>query len=83
MTMGIFVNYDRPKSKKVVKEAMQAAPESISLEATSIFGNEYDGPLVDAPVGVYTFVGPSPHKRNFFGNITVAVKNGQRTYKLA
>lgn len=70
MTQGIFVNGFRPKSKKEVKEA-HAAGAIVSLEATSVFGNEYDGPITDAPDGTYTFVGPDPYtKRSFYGNIT-------------
>jgi hypothetical protein len=67
---GVFVNYNRPKSKKAVREAVASDPRSVSVEATSMFGNEYDGPVSDMPEGTITFVGPDPHtKRNFYGNI--------------
>jgi hypothetical protein len=69
---GIFMQgYGRPKSKKQVKEAV-AAGDTVYAEATSMFGNEYDGPVADMPEGttIY-FVGPDPHtKRNFYGQIT-------------
>jgi hypothetical protein len=66
---GIWINGQRPKSKKAVKEAV-AAGESVALQATSVFGNEYDGPVTEAPDGSYTFVGPDPYtKRNFYGTI--------------
>lgn len=69
---GIYVNYERPKSKKAVKEAVAADPASVRIEATSVFGNEYDGPVSTAPDGRYAFVGPDPYsKRNFYGTITV------------
>lgn len=69
---GIFVGFERPKSKKAVKEAIAADPSRVRLEATSVFGNEYDGPVSEAPDGTYTFVGPDPYtKRNFYGNIKV------------
>ena len=72
---GIFVNHARPKSKKAVKEAIAADPSRVSLEATSMFGNEYDGPISEAPRGSYSFVGPDPYrKRSFYGTITVADK---------
>lgn len=68
---GIYLKgYKRPTSKKAVKEAI-ANGEGVVLEATSMFGNEYDGPIADAPDGQYHFVGPDPHtKRNFYGTIT-------------
>jgi len=68
---GVWINGSRPKSKKAIKEALLAGDE-VSLEATSVFGNEYDGLVTDAPDGNYTIVGPDPYtKRNFYGNVTV------------
>jgi hypothetical protein len=62
----------RPKSKKQIRETVAMAPGLVRLEATSIFGNEYDGSLSDAPIGEYVFVGPDPHtSRVFFGTITI------------
>jgi len=74
---GIFLRgYTRPKSKKQVREEVAKDPSHVRLEATSIFGNEYDGPVSDAPDGTYTFVGPDPSvKRMFYGNI---VKSGSK-----
>ena len=69
---GIFIGYDRPKSKKQIKD-MVADGKAIHvvLEATSIFGNEYEGSVANAPDGSYTFVGPDPHtSRKFYGTIT-------------
>ena len=69
---GVFIKNDRPKSKKAIKEAIAANAASVSLEATSIWGNEWDGPVTEMPEDkpVY-FVGPDPHrKRNFYGSIT-------------
>ena len=67
---GIYLSgYRRPKSKKEIKETLAQGGEVI-LEATSVFGNEYDGKVSDAPDGSYTFVGPDPYtKRNFYGTI--------------
>jgi hypothetical protein len=79
MTQGIWVEGQRPKSKKAVKEAV-AAGLHVSLEATSFFGNEYDGPVTSAPSGTYFIVGPDPQRaRNFFGQIIV--NNGKVTVK--
>ena len=69
---GIFIQDQRPKSKKQIKETVAQEPAKVKLEATSLFGNEYGGPVSEAPVGKYTFVGPDPYtKRNFYGTITV------------
>ena len=67
---GIFVNGRRPKSKKEIRERIAEDPTAVRLEATSLFGNEYDGPVKGAPDGRYTFVGPDPHTaRKFYGTI--------------
>lgn len=72
---GIFVDGRRPKSKKEVREAAADNPQRVRIEATSWFGNEYDGSLVNAPQGTIYFVGPDPHtKRNFYGQIVVTEK---------
>lgn len=68
---GLYINGSRPKSKKAVKEAI-AAGGRVSLEATSMFGNEYEGPVSEAPAGRYDFVGPDPYNsRKFYGSVTV------------
>lgn len=73
MTQGLFINGARPKSKKAVKEALATAPGSISIEGTSVFGGDYDGPLTEAPDGRIDFVGPDPYRaRNFYGNFYIA-----------
>lgn len=74
---GIFVGGARPKSKKAVKEAI-AANLPVLLEATSVFGDEYHGPVSEAPVGKYYIVGPDPYRdRRFFGEITVMDRGPQ------
>lgn len=68
---GIFLGFSRPKSKKAVREAV-AAGQPVYLEATSLFGDEYDGSVYDAPNGTYYIVGPDPYtKRNFYGKVIV------------
>lgn len=68
---GLFVDGLRPKSKKAVKEAI-AASVPVRLQATSLFGDEYQGSVYDAPSGEYYFVGPDPYTdRRFYGTITV------------
>lgn len=62
-------NRNRFKTKKAMKEALAAA-ETVYLEATSVFGNEYGGAVEEAPDGTYTVVGPDPYKaRNWYANI--------------
>lgn len=71
---GLYVNGQRPKSKKAVREAV-ASGMLVSIEATSWHGDEYDGSVSGAPVGAYLFVGPDPHTdRRFYGTITVTAK---------
>jgi hypothetical protein len=80
MTQGVYVDGKRVKTKKEVKEAFAENPARVQLEATSWFGNEYDGAVTEAPDGNYYFVGPDPYtKRTWYGMITV--KNGKVTLK--
>ncbi len=70
---GIFISGRRPKSKKEIRERLAEADGSraVRVEATSLLGNEYDGPIQGAPDGTYPFVGPCPFtKRSFYGKIT-------------
>jgi len=71
MTQGIYIRGSRPKSKKEIKEAVVENPHNVNIEATSFFGNEYDGCVADLPddTRIY-FVGPDPYtRRNFYGQI--------------
>jgi hypothetical protein len=54
----------RFQSKKALKERAQDYGDdsgTFDLEATSVFGNEYDGPIENAPNGTYYVVGPDPY----------------------
>jgi hypothetical protein len=69
---GVWVDGKRPNSKKEVKAACADKPDRVRLEATSIFGDEYDGFVSDLPdeFRTITFVGPDPFtNRKFYGNI--------------
>lgn len=72
MTQGAFVNGQRPKTKKALREAIQSNPSNVRLEATSIFGNEYGGPIETMPEGKTVYlVGPDPYtSRKWYGNLT-------------
>lgn len=84
---GVYIDtdgtgdYDRPATKKALREALAANPGAVAVEATSWFGNEYDGPASEMPEGVPVYVvGPDPHRRrNWYAVLTrkggtVAVK---------
>ena len=69
---GIFIAGRRPASKKAVKLAVAEFPDRVRLEATSIMGREYDGPVSGAPLGTHYFVGPDPYQsRKFYGSVVV------------
>ena len=74
---GVFIDGRRPRSKKEVKDTIAADPVRVSVEATSVFGNEFDGTVTDLKDGAsVSFVGPDPYtKRNFYGTIE---KRGER-----
>ncbi len=76
MTQGIFIQNEfgrreRPKSKKAIREAVEADPLTVIAEATSWHGDEYDGPIGYLPATEsITFCGPDPHNdRRFYGTI--------------
>ena len=76
---GVFVRARRVATKKALKEAAVNG-DPIALEATSVFGNEYNGFVQDAPNGTYTVVGPNPHTdRKWYATITVT--DGKATVK--
>ena len=67
---GIYIKNKRPTSKKEVRQVASISPGDIQLEATSVFGNEYNGSIANAPDGAYPFVGPDPYtNRKFYGTI--------------
>jgi len=69
---GVYVRARRVATKKALKEAVAENSHVVALEATSLFGNEYDGFLFQAPNGVYNVVGPCPHtNRKWYATITV------------
>lgn len=73
MSYGVFINGQRPKSKKQVLEAMKADPASVLWQNDAIMGphagemfqgDELPGDISD------TFCGPDPHtSRKFYGQI--------------
>lgn len=83
---GIFIENDegamvRPSSKKQVKDMVRLGL-TVSVEATSPFGNEPDGILTKEMLethGKILFVGPDPHRqRDFYGSISLNKKGDIR-----
>ena len=68
---GIFIDNRRPKSKKEIRETIETDPSRVCVEATSMFGNEFDGSVENLAIGSKVlFVGPDPYtKRAFYGSI--------------
>lgn len=64
----------RPKSKKEIRETLEAEPERVTIEGTAWDGSDYDGPAEGLPLHqAVHFVGPDPRtKRNFYGTASHA-----------
>lgn len=61
--------------KKALKTAVTDG-KYVLLEGTSIFGDEYTGPLMSAPDGDYYIAGPDPYRdRRWYAHI---VKHGDQ-----
>lgn len=74
---------NRLRYKKDLVAQAEAHPETIVLEATSVFGNEYEGPAVQAPTGTYVVVGPDPYRaRNWYASIEVIRSPAGRSLKV-
>jgi len=79
---------DRPGSRKLIEDILNGKVDGltiddINVEATSMFGNEYGGPLRGAPAGEIHFVGPNPHKlRNFYGTLVCDGQGGATIKKV-
>ena len=73
--VGAYVNGERPKSKKALREAFTNAPESVKFDSTGApwFGGHYPQiiPALELEEGVtYVVVGPDPYSdRRWYGNV--------------
>ena len=66
----IEVDGQVPTSLEAIKQAVADNPGRVSVIATSVFGNEYDGPLSDMPEGEVACVGPDGEEnRDFYFNL--------------
>lgn len=68
---GISIDNQWPKSKKEIREVLAAEPERIKAIATSLFNDEYNGPINRLPTHQEVhFAGPDVHfNRKFYGTI--------------
>lgn len=59
-------------TKKALREAIVNDPTSVSLEGTSMFGDEYGGKIIYMPEGKTVYiVGPDPYRtRRWYANLT-------------
>lgn len=81
---GVFTSgFGRFATKKALKEQVKQSAGGVHLEATSLFGNEYEGVLNQAPAGNYTVVGPDPRtSRKWYANIRVEDRAGMRVFSV-
>ncbi len=71
MSYGAHVHDSRPKTKKMLKQAVADNPARVHLDTTSMFGG-FAGRLDRAPAGRYDVVGPDPYtKRNWYATVEV------------
>jgi hypothetical protein len=68
---GVFVGGQRPKTKKALREAVHKDPARVLVEATSIFGNDYGGPVLEMPEVKKIYIcGPDPFTtRNWYATL--------------
>lgn len=73
INVGAYINGERPKSKKAVREAVRDHPETVVFDLTSALGPGGTIRATAADIGTATLVlvGPDPYtRRNFYGNVT-------------
>jgi len=67
MSQGV---YEKFKSKKAFREAV-ANKKDATIQATSLFGDEYDGSIYDAPDSNFVIVGPDVYNnRKWYASVT-------------
>lgn len=79
---GVFIDGQRPSSKKAVTAMLGEDPARVRFESTSIFGDEYDGTAdqLSPSHGGVMFVGPDPYTaRRFYG---VAERRPDGTFRV-
>jgi hypothetical protein len=79
---GAYLGGVRPATKKALREALAADPDGVYLEATSLFGDEYDGPATGLPVGRTAYlVGPDPYRKRVWYAALTRKKDGTLSLK--
>jgi hypothetical protein len=83
INVGAFVNGDRPRTKKALREALRDNPDTVLFDQTSMFAPGQPGDMgrylpvtgdSRIPPGVtLSVVGPDPHReRRWYASVTVA-----------
>jgi hypothetical protein len=82
MNVGAYVDGVRPKTKKALREALQANPESVTFDGTSPFGPQHadlTGTHIPADLAL-SVVGPEPATtRNWYATVRWDARTGKAT----
>lgn len=78
INVGAWVNYDRPRTKKALREALATAPETVTFDQTSMFTppgqpDVYSMTGATIPTRVVLMVtGPDPYKdRRWYASVSM------------
>lgn len=76
INVGAKINGERPKTKKALREAMKAHPETVLFDRTAAFDGQGTIRGDELPRDTLQVVGPDPYaKRTWYASI----KNGKVT----
>lgn len=79
VNVGAYIDGNRPKSKKVLKEALRDAPETVRFDRTAAVGPDAGQPDImgnELPAGdTLTVVGPDPYTaRTWYASVSKTAK---------
>jgi len=61
-----------PKSKKEMKQRIEAEPHTVTLYSTSVFGQHFNSSLPHLDDGWYVVTGPNPYdNRKWYANVKI------------
>lgn len=75
INVGVFINGERPPSKKALREALKDAPETVVFDQTALIRNEFSGVYITLDLvptdTTLTVVGPDPYRnRRWYASVT-------------